>query len=70
MSAIETKTARELKAGDVLSTSGARVYQVVPMHHGASVYLSCQFEDGSTQVVTADAEHVVHVYTATNEGAI
>lgn len=60
---IETKTAGELLAGEVLSTSGATIEQVVPSHHGASVYLRAKFDDGYTQVVTIDASTVVHVWT-------
>jgi hypothetical protein len=61
---IESKTARELNVGDTLSTSGAVITQVVPSHHGQSVYIRAEFDDGYTQVVTIDAETVVHVYHA------
>jgi len=59
---ITTKAARELEVGDVLSTSGATVGQVVPCGHGASVYVRAVFEDGYTQVVTIDAAQPVHVW--------
>ena len=59
---IATIAARELKAGDVLSTSGATIEQVVPCGHGASVYVRAVFEDGYVQVVTIDAGQLVHVW--------
>jgi hypothetical protein len=61
---IVTKEARELQVGDVFSTSGATIEQVVPCGHGASVYLRASFEDGYTQVVTVPAQTPVHVYIA------
>jgi hypothetical protein len=59
---IVSKPARELEPGDILSTSGARMIDVVLCGHGTKVYLHAAFDDGATQTVTADADTIVHVY--------